>query len=283
MDRTVETVRKVITDKLSTFRTEHRFLHFAEIHSPDEFLRLRTWAQSRSLQVFILGRGSNTLFARRSIRTLVLQNSLPRDLQALEGNRFRISSSVNLSEVLRLCRERSLDSFYYLAAVPASVGGALAMNAGRGPQFDTTIYDFVESVTALINGREVTLPGNEIQLHYRRTPFRGVTDSLILSAIFHFPATVLETDPIADRLRYSRQTQDLSAPNCGSALSLCDGRIMVRLMGTRIMGAEFSRKTPNWIVNHSRRPLGIVMLLRMARMAHWLLGRSAETEYVEVR
>jgi UDP-N-acetylmuramate dehydrogenase len=246
--------RSIISNALSTFRTKHIFRHFASFSSPDEFLAYRSWAR---------------------------EHRLP--LSPLPNDRFYISSSTGIGEVLRVCREQSRASFYYLASVPASIGGALTMNAGRGAHLHQTIYDFVESVTILADDQPVTLSRSEIDLAYRWTPFLDRPETLVLGATFCFPPTQLENDPVAERLRYCKDVQDPTAPNCGSAFSVCDMRIMGRLRGLRLMGAAFSSKTNNWILNRSKSSLGVRSLLGVARALHWVRRRTCKVEYVCIR
>jgi UDP-N-acetylmuramate dehydrogenase len=274
---------RVETDTLSTFRTRHVFEHLGTFRSPEEFLRLRSWAKERRLPVCVVGKGSNLLFCRRRIRAVVLLNQLPKKIIPLAEDLFRVSTSVSLGEVLRMCRAQSRESFYYLASVPASVGGALAMNAGRGESFHQTIYDFVQSVTILNGDQPQTLRREDIPVRHRWTPFREQTETLLLAAVFRFPLTQLSGDPIAERLAYCREIQDPTAPNCGSAFSHCSSGIMRRLMGRRVLGAQWSAKTQNWILNHSKSSLGIRLLLLVARVLHFVRGRRCQVEFVQIR
>jgi UDP-N-acetylmuramate dehydrogenase len=275
--------RAFVSNALSTFRTKHSFDHYGSFSSPEEFIAYRAWARERRLPFYVVGKGSNLLFCRRRVRALVLLNKLPRQLSRLSENRFYVSSSTGIGEVLRVCREFSLDSFYYLASVPASVGGALVMNAGRGPKFNQTIYDFVESVTVLVDQTPVTLARSEVALKYRWTPFLDRPETLVLGATFHFPPTELENDPVAERMRYCKDVQDPVAPNCGSAFSHYDLQTMERLRGLTMFGASFSDKTTNWILNRSESSLGIRSLLLIARALHAIRRRAYRVEYVCIK
>lgn len=275
--------RRLETDALSTFRTRHVFHHYAEFRTPEEFVRLRRWARDRGLPICVVGRGSNLLFCRRHIRTLVLLNQMPKEFTALGEDRFYASSNLSIGAVLRTCRAESRDSFYYLASVPASVGGALAMNAGRGESFHQTLYDFVSSVTFIAGDEPEVITREKMVLRHRWTPFRDQPETLILGATFRFPVVSLQGNPIAERLAYCKEVQDPTAPNCGSAFSHCAPDIMRRLMGRRILGAQWSPKTQNWILNRSESSLGVRLLLKWARLLHAIRRRRCAVEYIQVR
>jgi UDP-N-acetylmuramate dehydrogenase len=276
-------VRYFETDTLSTFRTRHRFLRYAAFTTVAEFLSLCRWAKAQKLRLYILGNGSNTLFTSRTVRTLVLRNELEQYVRWLDDYRVEVSSSVPIRVLLKQCYDRHLDSFYYLAAVPATVGGAIAMNAGRGLKHHMTIFDFVESVSYVEGERVISIPANGIERDHRWTPFVGISDKLIVSAVFRFGPGNYEGNPIVDRLAYAKETQDLSAPNCGSIFKECDARIQNRLRGLRIGKARFSPKIANWIVNNGKSPWPVRALICVSVIVHRLLGRRAVLEIVRVR
>lgn len=276
-------VRQIETDKLSHFHTRHRVLHYGEFTTVEEYIAYRAWAKERGVAVFILGNGSNTLFRRRTIKTLVLKNNLTGWMRPLDDNRVEASSSLNVSVILKHCQKHGLESFYYLASVPATVGGAIAMNAGRGRAFKKSIFDFVESVTYVDGDTVRTRSKSEIPHDYRWTMFTGVQDRLIASAIFRFPACGSDTDHIMQRVEYSKEMQDLSGPNCGSVFKSHRPRILRMLRGFRIGRALYSEKTLNWIINRSSNPWSIHALILVAKVAHRMVGKKAEVELIEVQ
>jgi UDP-N-acetylmuramate dehydrogenase len=238
------------SNSLSWYRTSHHFLHYAELHSAGQLADIMAFAQEKNVSVYFLGNGSNTLFTRPDIETIVIKNNMPRSITPLSGQRFEISSATPVMQVLRYCLRHGLDSFYYLSSVPATIGGALAMNAGRGKKHKLSIFDFVESVTVLKNGRTETIPKDSLAIGYRKTPFTGIQESFILSATFHFPERInKEGNPILERIQWVRHHQDHSFPNGGSVFSQHNHVIMRCLMGRTQGDARWSPKTANWLQN----------------------------------
>lgn len=270
------------SDRLSTFRTHHQFERYAEFETVEQFRELCTLAEREGRRLLVLGNGSNVLFTRRRVRSLVAKNKLERVFEDLGGGRVRASSSVMISVILKHCRANGLDSFFYLASVPATVGGAIAMNAGRGRSYGKSIFDFVESVTWFEDGEVRTAGAAEIPHEYRWTPFTGMTGRLVLEATFLFPPTEETEDKIEERVLYTKEVQDHSLPNCGSVFKESKGGLMLRLRGVRLLGASYSRKTANWLLNESPSPRGLVLLIRVAKLLHRLIGRRAVVELIEV-
>lgn len=278
-----DSIQSLDSSRLSYYQTRHRFQRYAEFSTADEFVSLRRWARRRGIPIFILANGSNTWFARKTVRTLVARNRMPSSITELSEGRLRISSSTRLSDVLHHCLERSLDSFYYLASVPATVGGALAMNAGRGRRHGLTIYDFVESVTFVDeDGETRTLPGEQLVQGYRQTLFTGVQERLILDAVFRFPRVRIEGNPIKERIAWSHENQDYTAPSCGSVFRTAHFPTLQRLRGLRIDGAWYSPVTTNWICSRSESPLPIRLLILAARLGSLLRGQKAVLEVIAV-
>jgi len=272
----------ISTDRLSTYRTHHTFLHYAKVTSPEDFIDLCHWSKENNVPIYVLGNGSNTLFARRNIQTLICKNALPSTMRDLGDHRYEVSSSMQVHAVLQHCLAHSLDCFYHLASAPATIGGALAMNAGGVGS--NTIYDFVESITYCSAEQGlVTQQKSEIPLAFRKTPFTGLHQQLIVSAVFHFPVTNIQGNPIEERIAWSRIYQDHTAPSCGSVFKKKNKYILLVLCGVRYGGARYSSKLSNWIGNRSKESRPIIHLITLATFLHKLLFQRIELEQVIVR
>ena len=268
-----------VSDRLSWFRTNHQFLNYAEVGNHTDYTKAISCSDS-SASICMLGNGSNCLFASKTVKSCILKNKLPKQTIWQADNLLWASSSVPLMLILKECRQRSLDSFYYLSSVPATVGGAIAMNAGRGRGFDKTIFDFVEQVEFWTPDGQVSLPKNEIKIEYRSTIFLENPDWFISGVLFRFPISseVDAENPIAQRVKYSQEFQDHSGPNCGSVFKESNPRIMGHIRGTKISGAKYSRKTLNWITNHSKSPRGVLWLIRLTIFLHFVLRKKCSIE-----
>ncbi|MBE9109960.1 FAD-binding protein [Nodosilinea sp. LEGE 07298] len=277
-------VEAIETSKFSHYRTNHLFERFGEIHTPQDLKEYCLWAEENKVKIYILGNGSNTLFVGKRINSLVLKNKLEKYLKPLPGNRLEVSSSSQVMDVLKYCQEHSLSSFYYLSSVPATVGGALAMNAGRGESYHQTIYDFVESVTYLDGGDVKTVMKNQLEISHRTTMFTGRHSKLILSAVLKFTPEVFEKSPVQERQVWSKEHQDNIAPNCGSVFKRANFSILRRLQGIAFGKTQYSKKTTNWILNKSSSSNSILVLIWLAKLLHFINGNSndIELELIEV-
>jgi UDP-N-acetylmuramate dehydrogenase len=277
------TISSFTSKDISFYRTINHFERYGDVRSVEEFKEYCAWAEANQVNIYTVGNGSNTLFVNKSVKSLVLKNKLDQFIKPLPEHRLEVSSSVNVSEILKYCYENSLDSFYYLASVPATVGGALAMNAGRGQKYGVTIYDFVESVTFFEAGQIKTLDVTEIKRGYRETIFTGIHSRFILTAVFKFLPKQFTLSPILERRKWAKEHQDNVGPNCGSVFKSGCYPILYAVRGLRIGKAYFSTKTCNWILNQSNNSTDIMTLIRITKLLHYLMCQKATLEIILVR
>ncbi|MDF5708003.1 MAG: FAD-binding protein [Nostoc sp. S4] len=275
-------IKSLTSNSLSHYRTRHNFERVGEITSVDDLQEYCNWAKENKVNIYIIGNGSNTLFVRKNVQSLVLKNKLPKYINPLAESRLEVSSSISIMEVLKYCYQNSMNSFYYLASVPATIGGALAMNAGRGRQYGCTIYDFVESVTFFEDGCIKTLDKSQIVQDYRQTIFTGMHSKLILSAVFQFERIEFTENPIISRQLWAKEHQDNIAPNCGTVFKTANYTILQKFRGMLIGKAMFSTKTSNWILTKSESSYSIVLLIKIVKMLHLLTGQKIELELIEI-
>lgn len=278
------TVKSIINNNLSFYKTSHCFERYGEFSTVTQFQEYCNWATKRKIKIYILGNGSNTFFVRKKVKSLILKNKLCQDIKTLSSGEIEVTSSVLVIDILKYCYKNSLASFYYLASVPATIGGALAMNAGRGKQHQLTIYDYVESVTFydFETSSVKVLKKEQIIKGYRTTLFTGIHARLILSAKFKFPTISFEENPITSRCKWSKNYQDYSAPNCGSVFKEADSQILKKLRGLKVGQASLSPKTSNWILNKSDSSIFITILIKIVVFLHFLARKRAVLEIVEV-
>ncbi|MDH3376915.1 MAG: FAD-binding protein, partial [Gammaproteobacteria bacterium] len=109
--------------------------------SEDEMIRAYEETLEQKGRVFILGRGSNTIFRDDDFRGRIIKTTkaCPR-IKIVQSNRksFRkrylveAGASVTNQSFLRFCRENNLAGPTYLQSVPGNIGGSIYMNAGTG-------------------------------------------------------------------------------------------------------------------------------------------------------
>lgn len=220
--------------------------------SRQELIDLIKDFKQKSQAYYVFSGGSNIVFAERVKNPLICLMELDKGVDYLEDGYVRVGCSVRIQLLIRDLQKHSLGGIEYLFSVPTSVGGAVFMNAGRGKSIGVTISDYLEEVEyySPIDGEFRTYQKNAVEFSHRHSPFQE-TEAVIVSAIFKFPKQDSEETErlIKERMEHSKKYLSADKPSCGSVF--CEGnRVVYRLlMGKRVGGAMFSKKTPDWISN----------------------------------
>lgn len=226
---------------------------WAEPASYAEIERIVTYAKERSLPLTVLGNGSNVIIRDGGVRGIVLQTS-GLDHVRTEGEWVVAQCGAKIIDVSRYALEQRLSGLEFACGIPGTVGGALYMNAGA---YGGEVKDVLHSALAVDpEGRIIELAASELAFGYRKSLFSG-GDYVVLEARF----ALTPGDPAAikakmDDLTFQRESkQPLEYPSCGSVFKRPPGRFAGQLIqesglqGTRIGGAEVSRKHAGFIIN----------------------------------
>ena len=117
----------------------------------DDVRKTLMFADKEKLPVAILGSGHNTLVRDRGFRGIVLRIEGCLGRMEFHGEEVTIGCGAGLSTMIREAAALGLGGIECLVGIPATVGGALAMNAGT---HDGAIWDFVSAVYFLHAGRD---------------------------------------------------------------------------------------------------------------------------------
>lgn len=223
---------------------------------------LRTLAPSAP--VHVLGLGSNLLVRDGGIRgTVILTHGALNGLRACsESSSLTLYAEAGVAspKVARYCALHDLAGGEFLAGIPGTVGGALAMNAGC---FGAEIWERVSRVLTVDRlGQVRERTPDEYEIGYRSVKLKA-TETLdprpefFLAAWLTFPRGdgMAAQKRIRDLLSRRVATQPLSQPNAGSVFRNPPGDFAARLIevcglkGRRIGAAQISEKHANFIVN----------------------------------
>lgn len=116
--------------------------------------------------VFWLGLGSNLLVRDGGIRGTVISTSgALNGLKLTEENRIRAEAGVASAKVARFSVDQGFEGAEFLAGIPGTIGGALAMNAGA---FGGETWNIVHAVdTVDRHGNVRTRPATDFTVSYR--------------------------------------------------------------------------------------------------------------------
>ena len=272
-------IKKYSGKTLSRFAVRYEADNFFAVRSEAEAIEALKLAKASGLETVCLGGGSNVFFASKKIKSFVLKNEIPAEVEYLGGDRFRVSSSVPMIKLLRGIHSLGRDCFYYLASAPCQIGGAVAMNAGSGPKEGLSISDVIESVDAADENSVKTYAKSELGFGYRNSIFLREPTRFITSAVFVFPRRKMRTNPITERLEWARTNQDLGVPNCGSLCNKYNAGILKFVRAAfKFCPAGLSKKKLNWAYNLSENPIWLAAMLKLIKVLHKFAGKELKFE-----
>jgi UDP-N-acetylmuramate dehydrogenase len=212
--------------------------------------------------VHFIGLGSNVLVRDGGIRgTVMLMHSSHAALH-MEGELLYAEARAASPKVARYAATHGYAGAEFLAGIPGTVGGALAMNAGC---YGSETWDAVERVLMLRRSGELRERRPEdFDIGYRHVALRGGelgVDEWFAAAWFGFERGDggVARRRIRELLQQRIGDQPLALPNAGSVFRNPPGDHAARLIeacglkGCAIGGARVSEKHANFIVNaHGR-------------------------------
>ena len=220
--------------------------------------------------VLWVGLGSNLLVRDGGIGGVVIHTT--GGLGRIEGcgeRTVRAGAGVPCAKLARHCAVRGFAGGEFLAGIPGTIGGALAMNAGA---HDAQTWDFVRRVeTVNRRGARRWRDRDEFEAGYRTVG--GVGEEWFTCAELRFDPG----DPAAVRartrglLRARAASQPTGKRSCGSVFRNPPGDYAGRLIeacglkGTGIAGAVVSEKHGNFIVNEGATAADIEALIERVR------------------
>ncbi len=235
-----------------------------------ELLRL---AREEAAPVTILGGGANTLVGDGGVPgvTLRLTSDLfPEVVERIGGEaRVTLGGGAAIGRLLQQMKAQKLVGAEFLAGIPGTIGGAVAMNAGTKAGECLSILDAVELATADGVG---WVQKRELRFQYRCTELpEGAVVTRARFLLREGDVAASQAQMEAD-LSHRKRTQPLSQPNFGSVFQNPPGDFAGRLIekvglkGHRIGAAQISPLHANWIVNlGGAKALEVVQLMELAQ------------------
>ena len=200
-----------------------------------------------------IGLGSNLLVRDGGVRGTVISTGRLRSVERVEPTKLQAQAGAACPRVARIAARHGLTGCEFLAGIPGTMGGALAMNAGA---FGTETWPAVHEVETIgVNGERRWRPASHYRYGYRMVD--GPHGEWFVSC-----RLALEPDMqgragprIRQLLARRAATQPTGARSCGSVFRNPPGDYAGRLIeasglkGHRIGGAVISRKHANFIIN----------------------------------
>jgi UDP-N-acetylmuramate dehydrogenase len=226
------------------------------LFQPEDLLDLQNFIKrlDASTPITWLGRGTNVLVRDGGVKgaVIILQSAMKK-LEKMERNLIRAELGVSCAKLARFSAENDLLGAEFLAGIPGTVGGALAMNSGA---YGSETWNYVIEVETIDrNGELHVRKPEEFDIAYRSVS--GSNDEWFIAAKFKFTSGdgKQARATIRELLDKRNASQPVGNKSCGSVFRNPKNDFAARLIescelkGLTIGGAQISTKHANFIIN----------------------------------
>jgi UDP-N-acetylmuramate dehydrogenase len=253
--------------KHTNFRIGGPARWFVDVRSEEELTAALAAAKEANVPVFVMGGGSNTLFADQGFPGLVIQIAMRGT--KIQGNRVTAEAGVLMVGLARQTGDAGLEGLEWAISLPGTVGGAVRGNAGC---FGGETKDRLVSSRVLRDGEIVEMTNKELKFGYRdsilkheiassRSAPRNDNGSIVLSATFELTpadASVL-TVRMAEILAKRKASQPMNVGSAGCLFKnvelLTDEDVQRAKKFSDIPGVQEMiagrRLSAGWLIDHS--------------------------------
>jgi UDP-N-acetylmuramate dehydrogenase len=228
---------------------------FIEVKTVAALQKLLPILKSYSKKYLVVGWGANQILPAQC-EDIILHLDFSFDQNDLNDLRdeYVLPASVGLNHLTALAVKFGLKGWEVFTGIPASLGGAIFMNAGTNLGEIGSLVKSVQLVT--VDGVLRNEVINSRSFSYRHNHFVGPGEVIVGATLIHNGTDSTISQKIKDYLEYRKKSQPLATRNCGCVFKnpykeFQAGRLidLMGLKGLSIGGLRVSPKHANFIEN----------------------------------
>lgn len=236
---------------LSTFGIGGFATYFIEVRSYADMQEAIQICRQNALPYCIIGKGSNCLFSDYGFNGVIILNKIE-FIQQIQPGKFYAGGGSSFSLLGSQTARQGWSGLEFASGIPASVGGAVYMNAGaNGTDTSQTLVsvDFVDS-----EGNLETFYKEQLHFSYRNSTFQHLQGAIV-GATFQLIPSPSAREKQLSIIRYRQATQPYGQKSAGCIFRNPDSGFAGALIeacglkGKSIGGAQVSTLHANFIVN----------------------------------
>jgi UDP-N-acetylmuramate dehydrogenase len=201
--------------EMTWYRVGGRAACLAHPQSREQLAKLAQVCSEQAVTIYVMGSGANLLVADEGVRGLVVRLDAEafREL-SIDGPHITAGAGYDLGKLVLRSAQAGLAGLHSLAGIPASVGGALRMNAGGAFGEIGQFVSWVDVMDA--SGRTFRRHRDDLEFGYRSS---NIVARYILAAGFEL--TPDDPEALVKRVKeiffYKKTTQPMSEHSAGCA------------------------------------------------------------------
>lgn len=242
--------------------------YYAEPVDEQDLLNIVIYIKDKGLPYYIMGNGSNILISDDGIRGVVINLEKGFSYLKHEEGYIIAGAGSKMAKFVDFCIQNNYAGVEMLAGIPATMGGALIMNAGAyGGETSTFVYE----VRVIKNNNIQDLLKEDCGFVYRNS---NLKDTVIIHGKFKLPEGDKGklTAKRKELLLKRNEAQPVEIPNAGCVFKNPEGSFASKLIqdsglkGATYGGAMVSDKHSNFIVNYDNATANdVIELIKIVR------------------
>lgn len=248
---------------VSTFGIGGPARFFIEVSDVETMQKVLAYCYQNSLPFLVIGKGSNCLFDDRGFDGVAIVNKIA--FCKIEETQIDVGAGYSFSLLGAQTARKGLAGLEFASGIPATVGGAVFMNAGANGQETSTSLIRVQYVDE--RGQLESLEKSQIEFSYRFSSFQKRRGAIVSAQFQLTPSTDARQKQLSI-IDYRMRTQPYHDPSAGCVfrnpgMGVSAGALIEQsgLKGTLLGGAQVSDLHANFIVNRGNATASDVLLL----------------------
>ena len=230
--------------------------YFFEVESANEIYILKYIFDELSLSYFILGNCSKVMFIKEVVNEPVIYINEKFSELYIKNDKIIVSSGVKLNNLIPFLAKNNYSFLENLYPIPATIGGAIANNAG---DYISSISDsLIEILVLTKNGKVLVIKNKDCDFSYRY--FKYKNEYIILYAAFKIVQCKKEQifNNISESLKYRINNQPVNVNTCGSLFKNQNNIKVYKLLNDlqldslNFNGARLSKKHKNFLITDEK-------------------------------
>ena len=216
----------------------------------EEILALLNYLEDRQIRYAVLGKGTNVLVSDKGFDGVVIITSGLKEI-TYDGKIVRAQSGVTLPALSKFALFLSLSGLEFAVGIPATVGGAIRMNAGA---YGSDMSCVLQSCRVYQKGNISEIKAENLGFGYRKSLIPSL--GTVLSAEFLLtPSTAQNVEKKTTEFIEKRRSSQPKGKSAGCIFKANDGVgagyyiDRAGLKGLCVGGAEVSKVHAGFIVN----------------------------------
>ena len=263
VEKHIEALQKLINGELrlrelmknhTTFRIGGPADIFTLPSSVEDIRRIIKYAKANDISYYVIGNGSNLLVADSGIRGIVIKIGKNMSNVEFDGEVIKAQAGALLPNLSKMAAEHELCGLEYGAGIPATLGGAIAMNAGAGGQDTSQIVTSVKAMN--VEDTIMEIEKEDLSFGYRESRFKHSGEVVLEAELqLQFNEQAVIREKMRMLMEKRKRTMPLNYPSAGSIFKNPEGDYAGRLIeqagckGMRKGDAQVSELHANWIIN----------------------------------